>query len=90
MKVTMQIHSIAKIEAEAIEATKQFSTVADACPYPFDTTAGTVFKRAFHKERARQEDAIQAAAIDDAISTGAALDITHSLDQFEALEGAAA
>lgn len=84
MNINMQILSIAKIEAEAIAAVTRYSTVEDACPYPFDTTAGTVFKRAFHKERARQEDAIQA-AIDEAINIGAALDITHSLDQFEAV-----
>lgn len=62
MNINMQILSIAKIEAEAIAAVTRYSTVEDACPYSFDTTAGTVFKRAFHAERIRQENAIQESA----------------------------
>ena len=61
----MHTQSISKIEAEAIAATLKYSTVADACPYPFDSTHGRIFKRAFHLERARQEEVIQQTAAAD-------------------------
>ena len=72
----MSIYSIAKIEAEAIAGAKKSSNVNDVCPYPFATTAGYIFRKTF-------EAAIKEA--EDPINVGAALDITHSLDQFEAV-----
>lgn len=72
----MQILSIAKIEAEARAAAVLHSNVNNCCPYPFDTTAGRIYRLAF-------EAAIKQA--EDPINVGAALDITHSLDQFEAV-----
>ena len=45
------IYSIEKIEAEAAFAAVRFSDVNDACPYPFESTAGYVFKNAFNAAR---------------------------------------
>lgn len=61
----MSIYSIAKIEAEARAATLQHSDINAACPYPFGSTAGHIFKEAFLKERQAQEDAIQESAAAD-------------------------
>lgn len=72
----MQILSIAKIDAEATAAAVLHSNVNDCCPYPFDTTAGRVYRLAF-------EAALKEA--EDPINVGAAIDITHSLEQFEAV-----
>lgn len=72
----MSIYSIAKIEAEAIAGAKKSSNVNDVCPYPFDTTAGYIYRTTF--EAARKP-------VDDAIATGAAIDIKNSLDTFEAV-----
>lgn len=72
----MSIYSIAKIEAEAVAAAKKTSNVNNVCPYLFDSAAGYIYRNAF--EAACKH-------VDDAIATGAALDITHSLDQFEAV-----
>lgn len=47
-----------QIKAEAIAAVSKYSTVADACPYPFTSCEGVIFKREFFKERTRQEEAI--------------------------------
>ena len=41
------IYSIEKIEREAAQAASRYQDVNDACPYPFDTTAGYVFANAF-------------------------------------------
>jgi hypothetical protein len=81
MNINMKILSIAKIEAEAVKASKTHSNVNDCCPYPFDTPAGRVYRLAF-------EAALKEA--EDPINVGAAIDIKHSLDQIEALEGTAA
>lgn len=70
----MHIISIAEIEREARSASKKYSNVNDCCPYPFDTDAGRTYRNTF--EAACKH-------VDDAIATGAALNITHSLDQFE-------
>ena len=72
----MTIYSIAKIEAEAVAAAKKTSNVNDCCPYPFDSAAGYVYRTAF--EAACKH-------VDDAIATGAAIDIADSLNQFEAV-----
>lgn len=61
----MTIYSIEKIESEAVDAAKRFSTVDEACPYPFGSTAGFIFTNKFKAERQRQEDAIQNAAAAD-------------------------
>lgn len=81
MHILMQILSIALVEAEATEAALKHSNVNDCCPYPFDTAAGRVYRLAFEAAIARAEEPIN-------INT--ALDIALSLDQFEAVEGAAA
>lgn len=72
----MTIYSIEKITAEAVAAAKTSSNVNDVCPYPFSSAAGYVYRNAF--EAACKH-------VDNAISDGAALEITHSLDQFEAV-----
>lgn len=68
--------TIKRITAEATAAAKTSSNVNDVCPYPFDSAAGYVYRQAF--EAACKH-------VDNAISDGAALDITHSLDQFGAV-----
>jgi hypothetical protein len=80
----MSIYSIPQIKAEAVAATVKHSTAESACRFPPDSPEGIVFTRTFNKERQRQEDAITEAEKPhtDAISTGAAIDIRHSLDQF--------
>jgi len=45
--VTDQIFSIERIQREAHAAARKFSDVNDACPYPFATEAGRVFRAAF-------------------------------------------
>ena len=72
----MTIYSIEKITNEAVAAAKTSSNVNDCCPYPFSSAAGYVYRNAF--EAACKH-------VDDAIATGAALDITHSLAQFDPL-----
>jgi hypothetical protein len=81
MQLNMQILSIAKIETEAVKASKTHSNVNTCCPYPFDTPAGRIYRLAF-------EAAIKQA--EDPINVGAAIDIKHSLDQIEAVEVTAA
>lgn len=61
----MTVYSIEKIEFEAVDAAKRFSTVNEACPYPFGSTAGFIFTNKFKAERQRQEDTIQNAAAAD-------------------------
>jgi hypothetical protein len=77
----MSIYSIAKLKAEALAAAQTHSNVNDCCPYPFDTDAGRIYRLAF-------EAAIKQA--EDPINVGAAVDIKHSLDQIEAVEGTTA
>lgn len=72
----MSIYLINQITAEATAAAVLHSNINDCCPYPFDTDAGRHFRTVF--EAANKE-------VDDAISHGAALDIAHSLDRFEAV-----
>jgi hypothetical protein len=78
IQINMQILSIAKIETEAVEASKTHSNVNDCCPYPFYTPAGRIYRLAF-------EAAIKHA--EDPINVDAAIEIKHSLGQFEAVEG---
>lgn len=42
----------AQIEREAEEAARHYADVNDACPYPFDTEAGRLFRQTFHAMRA--------------------------------------
>lgn len=72
----MNIYSKNKIALEAEAAAVLHSNVNDCCPYPFDTDAGRLFRQVF--EAACKE-------VDDAIADGAAIDIMHSLDRFEAV-----
>lgn len=61
----MSIYSIEIIEADARAATKRYSDVNAACPFPFQSPEGIAFKTAFNAERQRQEDEIQNAAAAD-------------------------
>jgi len=45
------IISIDQIKREATAAAVKYSDVNDACPYPFATEAGQVFKSAFKEAR---------------------------------------
>lgn len=53
MNITTGIYSIAKIEAQACQAAHKFVDVNDACPYPFHSAAGGLFRDAFYAERNR-------------------------------------
>lgn len=46
------IISIDKVRREAREAAQHYSDVNDACPYPFCTEAGRVFRSEFNTHRA--------------------------------------
>lgn len=48
----------AEIIANAIKATLEYSDVNDACPYPFKSDAGNLFRNAFNAERDRQNEHI--------------------------------
>lgn len=72
----MTIYAINQITAEATAAAVLHNNVNDCCPYPFDTEAGQLFRKVF--EAANKE-------AEEPVNVGAALDITHSLDQFEAV-----
>lgn len=50
--MTEPIISRAAIEAKARAAAKTYDNVNDACPYPFATEAGKVFKAEFNRARA--------------------------------------
>lgn len=52
LTVTVGVYSIARIKQEAQEAAQKYSDVNFACPYPFYSTAGHVFKEAFAEARA--------------------------------------
>lgn len=41
------IISIARIEREAYQAASQYADINAACPYPFETNAGRLFKQFF-------------------------------------------
>lgn len=45
--MTEPVVSIERIKAQAIAAARIYTTVNDACPYPFGTQAGKVFKEEF-------------------------------------------
>ena len=45
------IQSIDRIKAEAQRAAQQYTDVNDACPYPFYSDAGRIFKAEFTKQR---------------------------------------
>ena len=42
---------IARVEHEAQQAARQYNSVNAACPYPFDTDAGKLFKQFFLQAR---------------------------------------
>ena len=45
--MTEPIVSIDRIKAQALAAARIYTTVNDACPYPFGTQAGKLFKEEF-------------------------------------------
>lgn len=45
--MTHPIISIERIKKQAKEAAQKYANVNDACPYPFQSEAGRVFKEAF-------------------------------------------
>lgn len=53
LSTTVGVYSIQRIEQEAQEAAQKYSDVNLACPYPFFSTAGYVFKEAFARARAK-------------------------------------
>ena len=54
MHIEISIYSIAKIESDARKAAHEFVDLNDACPYPFHSTAGHVFRLEFYAERDRK------------------------------------
>ncbi len=50
------------IRAEAQKAAWQYDHIDDACPYPFGTVEGVMFKEAFLAAQAQQRAAIATAA----------------------------
>ena len=63
------IYSIEKIERDARQAALRYHDVNDACPYPFDTTAGYVFRNAFLAARRLMPEAAQQSAPSTAKAT---------------------
>ena len=53
MHIETSIYSIAKIESDARKAAHEFVDVNDACPYPFHSTVGMLFRLEFYAERNR-------------------------------------
>lgn len=45
------IVSITQVKEQARQAAEQYSDVNDACPYPFYTQAGQMFKQFFERAR---------------------------------------
>ena len=45
--MTEPVVSIDRIKAQAIAAARIYATVNEACPYPFSTQAGRLFKEEF-------------------------------------------
>ena len=51
-----EVIPIERIRREAKESAQRFANVNDACPYPFESEAGRLFKEAFFLAReARQQ-----------------------------------
>ena len=47
----LTIIPIARVEREARQAAQKYNCIDDACPYPFDTDAGKLFKQFFLQAR---------------------------------------
>lgn len=54
----MTIASISVIETQALKASEHYTNVNDACPYPFHSEAGQLFKRVFNEARRMQNKAV--------------------------------
>jgi len=52
--MTDPIANIERIQAEASAAALTHSDINDACPYPWGSGAGRIFKQAFHRARAQR------------------------------------
>jgi hypothetical protein len=50
-----EVIPIERIKREAHESAQRFKNVNDACPYPFQSAAGQVFKEAFYIAREAKE-----------------------------------
>jgi len=60
--MTLQSEHADRIQAEAFAAARKYSNVNDACPYPFHTPEGRLFKEEFLWARTMfqlQEKALQ-------------------------------
>lgn len=55
-----EVIPIARIQREARESAQRFANVNDACPYPFGSDAGRVFKEAFYIAREQKEQGLPA------------------------------
>ncbi len=55
--MTEPIVSRERIATEALKASETYADVNDACPYPFGTAAGRLFKEIFTKARDQQDKA---------------------------------
>ena len=55
-----EVIPIARIQREAAESAQRFANVNDACPYPFQSAAGQVFKEAFFIAREAKERGVPA------------------------------
>ena len=67
------IVSIARIEQQALKAAETYDDVNDACPYPFGTEAGRLFKATFNEAVLQQKMAIALAAGGQAAMKGVAV-----------------
>jgi len=50
-----EVIPIDRIRKEAIESAQRFANVNDACPYPFNSDAGRIFKQEFFLAREAKE-----------------------------------
>lgn len=53
------IISIERVKKQAQEAAQKYANVNDACPYPFQTEAGRVFKDAFFIAREEKQKGVK-------------------------------
>lgn len=60
--MTEPIVSRELIESQALKAAETYDDVNDACPYPFGTEAGRLFKATFNEAVLQQKMAIALAA----------------------------
>lgn len=63
-----QIIPLERVEREARAAARRYSTLNDACPYPFGSDAGHAFSQFFKLARAEEQALRDSAAMDEEIN----------------------